>query len=294
MLAFPCSRLSVASRFSIGLCIALVCCFGLQALCYYVLDWKTGKGESNYFSTLGRFQAAAHPAAEIAFAGSSITGRLPGREAGNHRIANLGSDGGPALDGLRLINMGRIESPQWLIVEANTLYGGLSSADSLIINGARGTWFTVGSQIPMLGAMARPSAMLYAFLLRRPSVNREQAFPVTIDEVPEASESHPFVMSIAEKKRLDDYVRELETLTQRGTKLMIINFPAGVKKERDDWLMRVSISELAKRIAFDYVDLERQIPAHELQFTDSVHLAPSSAARIVATVESIIQSTDPK
>jgi hypothetical protein len=278
-------------RFFLGVAIALVICFGLQAVCYYGFDLKARKCESNYFSTLGRFQAASHPAAEIAFAGSSITGRLPGREVGNDRIANLGSDGGPALDGIRLINMGRIETPKWLVVEANTLFGSMGADDNLIIRGAQGRWFTIGARIPILGAMARPSGALYTLLLQRPTISRETPWEVNTTDANFPDLNEKFMLSLNEKDRILSYVDELKRIHQRGCEIIIVNYPAGVKKEREDWLMKSAIVEFSDVIPFYYIDLEKQIPREEIQFTDSVHLAPSSAAKILSTVEQVIKNS---
>jgi len=285
---------SSLSRFLLGLFLSLAVCFGVQAYCYYALESVTGKSESNYYSTLSRFQAAATPPAEIAFAGSSIAGRIPGREVGNDHIANLGSDGGPALDGMRLIAMGQIDTPQWLVIEANTLYVGAGYGDSLIIKGAQGSWFDVGARLPLLGASARPSGMLYAKLLRRPKVLKGEAFTVTRNQV-DPTVSDPWKdFTEVEKKRFDDYVATIEKLQQRGVKILITNYPAGLRPERDQFLMRTTIAELTKRFPVTYLDLEKQIPREELEFTDSVHLSPESAARVLKTIRDFCQRENQK
>jgi hypothetical protein len=269
-----------------GILFSLVACFSLQAYFRYALDMGTGKNESNYFSTLSRFQSAASPAAEIAFAGSSITGRIPGRESGNEGIANLGSDGGPALDGIRLIASGQIEAPKWLVIEANTLYGGVGYAETLIVKGAQSFWFDVGTRFPLFGASSRPSAMLYAKMLRRPKVLDGDAFQVTSNIVEHGNGDRLEDFTKEEKKRFDDYVSFLEVLQRKGVKFMIVTYPAGVMTERENLLMRHTISALANHFPLSYIDLETQIPREELQFTDSVHLGPQSAARVLQTIRS--------
>jgi hypothetical protein len=223
----------------VGIMVSVSICFSVQAYVYFVHDSGTGKSESNYYSTLSRFQAAATPPAEIAMAGSSISGRLPGRESGNHGIANLGSDGGSGLDGMRLMAMGEIDSPQWLVIEANTLYVGAGYGDALIIKGAQGSWFDVGARLPLLGASARPSGMLYAKLLRRPKVLKGEAFTVTRNQV-DPTVSDPWKdFTEVEKKRFDDYVATIEQLQKRGVKILIATYPAGLRPERDTFLMRL-------------------------------------------------------
>jgi hypothetical protein len=254
-------------------------------LFYFGLDAGTGKGESNYFSTLSRFQAAAAPAAEIAFAGSSITGRIPGREAGNQNIANLGSDGGPALDGIRMLVQGRIARPQWLVIEANTLYGGVGFGDSLITRNAQGPWFDVGASMPLLGASARPSAMMYAFLLQRAKVKSGEAFTVKSQAVASIDLKIIEKFSFEEIKRFSAYRDSLILLRQQGVKLLFVNYPAGTMKEKEKTLMNRTVALLSNQLAIPYLDLAEQIPREELQFTDSVHLGPHSAARVMSTIE---------
>ena len=280
-LASPSSLLSASSRFFLGVAMSLFLCFGMQSVLFYGWDWKTGKGESNYFSTLSRFQAAAHPAAEMAFAGSSITGRLPGREVGNHHVANLGSDGGPALDGLRMLVSGKIALPEWLVIETNTLYGGVGFGESLIARNGQGPWFTIGSRMPLLGASARPSAMLYAKLLRRPSVLSGMAMPL-IESSPDDTTIDD--MNDLEKQRFQAYLSAISDLRAKGVKLILVQIPAGEMKDRERRLVAWSVSQIQKQHPIPFVDAERQIPRDQLHFTDGVHMDPESAAKVLASI----------
>jgi hypothetical protein len=289
--ASPPSRLPSPARFLQGIICALAFCFGMQALYFHQIGGAS-KGESNYFSTMSRFQAGAALPAEIALVGSSITGRIPGREAGNQEIANLGSDGGPALDGIRLILMGQIDLPKWLVIEANTLYGGVGQGDTLIVKGAQGSWFDVGARLPLLGASARPSSMIYSSLLRRPVIAKGEPFPVTIDEIKASAAASTFAFTPAEQQRWDAYGKVFEILQQRGCKMIMVNYPAGKMKEREEWLMRASIAALAQRVPMTFIDLQKQIPREAVEFTDSVHLAPQSAANVLATLKAAIQTIE--
>jgi hypothetical protein len=267
-----------------GIILSLGMCFSLQAYFRYVLDMGTGKSESNYFSTMSRFQAGASPAAEIALAGSSITGRLPGRESGNQGIANLGSDGGPALDGIRLIVMNQINAPKWLVIEANTLYGGVGYGETLIVKGAQGPWFDVGVRLPLLGAASRPSGMLYAKMLGRSKVLSGEAFECKLTTL--APEDGNLIRDFTdgEKERLEEYVSALLELQRRGVKFLVVTYPAGAMREREKFLMQKTIAEFARRIPISCLNLEEQLSREELQFTDSVHLGPQSAARVLQTI----------
>jgi hypothetical protein len=270
-----------AIRFLLGVAVALLLCFGLQAVCYYGLGWKTGKGESNYFSTMSRFQAAAHPAADIAFAGSSITGRLPGREVGNEKIANLGSDGGPALDGMRMLVAGKIALPRWLVMETNTMYGGVGFGESLISRNGQGPWFLIGSRCPLLGASARPSAMLYSQLLRRPAVLLAE--PVSlVTNVPENANVND--MTDLEKLRLQQYLTAIADLRSKGVQIILVKIPAGAMNDRERHLVSCSIAQIQKDRTIFYLDVDAQIPRDKLVFTDGVHMAPESAAKVLTSI----------
>lgn len=274
-------------RFTFGAACSLVLCFGLQAFAYYGLGWKTGKGESNYFSTLARFQAAGHPAAEIAFVGSSITGRLPGREVGNANVANLGSDGGPALDGLRMLVAGTIALPRFLVIETNTLYGGVGYGESLMARSRHGPWFALGARCPLLGASARPTAMGYARLSRRPRVLEGESFAVTQTQISSVEMSE---VSKQEWQRFHDYADAITTLQKRGVRVILVQMPSGAMQGRDKQLIEWSIYEMQKRYRIPYIDLQQQIPRTQLHFTDAVHLAPDSAARVMHTIRMFCQN----
>jgi hypothetical protein len=277
-------------KFLAGMTLALSLCFAAQACLYYLLNGGTGKGESNYFSTLSRFQAAAAPAAKIAFAGSSITGRIPGREAGNDKVANLGSDGGPALDGIRTLVNGSIAAPRCLVIETNTLYGGVGSGETSISGCAKRPWFYVGARIPLLGASARPTAMLYSKLLRRPKVLIGEPFLVMSDDIATMAGKTVEDFSKVEKKRFHDYVDGIKQLQNRGVKIVLVKYPAGEMSEHEKILMEVTLSEFKKRFPVAFLDLEKQISRDSLHFTDSVHLGPESAARILSTIANFCEN----
>jgi hypothetical protein len=280
-------------RFFLGLLMTLILCFVMQALCYYGLDCKTRKGESNYFSTRIRFQAAAREPAVIAFAGSSITGRLPGREAGNKDFSNLGSDGGPALDGINMLVNGKIPLPEWLVIETNTLFGGVGYSDSIISRNSDNLWFKVGVRYPLLGAAARPSSMLYNRLLYRTPRPSSNLFPLELsadeyylDETRYASLDG---LTMDERKRLEDYRKALFHLRQKGVKLVLVKYPAAHMSERESNVEKTIVSIISNEFNISYLNLVQQIPRNRLQFTDGVHLAPESAAEVMISVVDCIK-----
>lgn len=277
-------QVSSVNRLILGISYALLLCFGLQALVIYGLGWKAGKGESNYFSTLSRFQAAAGSPAKIALTGSSITGRLPGREIGNMDIANLGSDGGPALDGIRMLVTGHIPLPQWLVVETNTLYGGVGYEQSLMARNAESPWFMIGARMPLLGASARPTSILYNALLRRPKILCGEPFEMDAPVSTTAEETTSIQLTAGENERLDAYLEGLRLLHASGVKILLIRYPAGDIAERDVLLEEKTIATLSKTVKLHYVNMQNSIPRSQLEFTDAVHLERKSAARLLETL----------
>ncbi len=273
------------SRFTLALLLSLTGCFGVQALAFFGLNLATGKTESNYYSTLSRFQGAIAPGAEIALSGSSISGRLPGREFGNPDVANLGSDGGSPLDGLTLLSEGVVGRPKWLVVEINTAFNSLGFADTPAVEGSRGPCFKIGGKVPLLGASSRPTGMLYGYLLGRRW--KGVAEPFALKEVPS-----PLPPSPLQQAQLTDLQKErIQLLTdcilkarQNGVRVLLARYPAGPMKQRQIDEIQTVAARIHEKTGVPFLDLESQIPRAQLTFTDSVHLGPESAARILATL----------
>ena len=280
-------------RFGIGVLASLLGCFGLQAIAFFGLRLGTGKTESNYFSTLSRFQGACAPGAEIAVSGSSITGRLPGREAGNQAVANLGSDGGSPYDGLKLIDEGVVSPPRWLVLETNTLFNGVGYAEMPAVKGARGLWFTIGGRVPLVGAAARPSGMLYARLLSRSWNGRGEPFPLQQSpRIMGPTDPTAFEFSPVEKERLHGLSQMLSKIRKSGGRILLVNYPAGAMKAREIERMNAAIAIISNEAQAPYLDLSSAIPRESLVFTDSVHLGPASASRILDTIRAACLSLE--
>jgi hypothetical protein len=278
-------------KFIFGIIFVMALCFFVQSYLFFNCNAAAGKGESNYFSTLSRMQFSAVEPAQITLVGSSITGRLPGREAGNVDIANLGSDGGSSLDGLRLISMQKIPTTKWVVIEANTLFVGVGYKDPPIIKGAQGFWFETGVCLPLLGASARPSSMLYARLQGRKKLINGDSFLVTPSNISLLEDDFSKNFTKDEKKRFLDYVEIIDKLIKLDVKVIIAHYPSASRSERESYLIRKTVDKLTKRFHVIYVDLEKQIPGASLKFSDSVHLSSESAARILNTIKVFCQNT---
>lgn len=281
-------RLHEISKLFIGIVLGLLVCLGLQGFVYFGYRGGSAKTESNYFSTISRFQSAVAPGAEIALVGSSISGRLPGRESGNDDVANLGSDGGSSLDGLTLLEEKVVGSPKWIVLETNTLFGGRMT-EMPAVSGTRGLWFRIGGVMPLLGASARPTGMMYGNLLGRNWRGTEKAFPLQHipSAIPEAT-LRDEDLTTQDRQRIDRLGSSLLRVMKSGARILMVRYPAGILKPRQVDEMNTVIALLHQRTGVPYLDLDSQIPRSELIFSDSVHLGPESAARVLTTLRRAI------
>lgn len=279
-------------RFALRMGVGVIGCFVIQAWFGFYLGWFATKTESNYFSTIVRFQASAGASVNFAFAGSSITGRLPGREAGDPEVANLGSDGSGAIDGIRVLVESSQKRPQWLVVETNTIFAGSADNEGLVLQASRGLWFRVGARLPLLGATARPTGMLYGRLLNRTEMLSSHGFNVLTSKLPDKEDANWETRTRKERDLIEQFAVLLEILHRQGVRVILANYPAGTPQPREANRINAAIRYLSTRVTFDYVDLAAQIPRANLNFTDQVHLAPSSAAALQKTIKDYCRSLD--
>ncbi len=289
------SSLNGIQRFLTGALVSFAGCVGLQATAFFLLHFGSGKSESNYFSTISRFQGAVAPGAEIAVVGSSISGRLPGRESGNKEVANLGSDGGSPLDGLSLLNEGLAGKPRWLVLEINTVFSSVGFAETPAVAGSRGPWFKIGGALPLLGASARPTGMLYGRLLGRkwegvPAPFHLQHVPSPIPGPPLRGDT----LTALEKDRIRRLGEGLIRAKNSGTRILLVRYPAGPMWQTQVNQINTTVSLLHHQTGAFYLDLNSEIPRSEMVFTDNVHLGPESAARILATIRDACRQLEEK
>jgi len=257
---------------------------GVQALALRAVGGKTAKSESNFFSSIARIQSGSQGTPEIMLLGSSITGRLPDRANGFTGFANLGCDGGSAVDALRAIDQGILPTAPQLIIEANTLLLALEPKETEISSAMRSPWFQVGRKFPGFSATARPAAFFYSRLLagKIGAAGRPDGETVTVPTAPVMIEKGSANMTgEREEKLIHEITGIIERLRKRGTECQIVIMPPGVAPgEFQD--------SLAKAIAADahvpFWDLGAGIPKEKIQLTDGVHMAPESAALTVRTL----------
>jgi hypothetical protein len=243
------------------------------------------KGESNYFSTLARLQAAARvESPQIAFVGSSLTGRFPMGCLGRRGI-NLGCDGGSSLDSLLLLSSGGFQVPPHVVVEANVL-----ESDSTSLRGiAEGGWFKLGVELPVFSAAYRPSSLLYRCLKQSGSnldagMNDRSAQWATFSEKPEVPEfKHEInAESLAECARITGLVHAIK---KTGCRVMVVWIPNG--RGRGELLQEqvMKAQQMAADCNIPFFDLRGLDELKLVDYTDGVHLDESSAANVVRLIE---------
>lgn len=262
--------------------VALAACFGVQSLIIELTGGRTTKSESNYFSSIARLQSGVRGEPRVMFLGSSITGRLPDRSRGFDGVANLGCDGGSAMDALRAMDAGIIPRAPYLIVEGNTLCRAVGARETEVSAAMRERWFGRGVAIPNLSAAGRPSSMAYTLLMERKmgAGGSPDVAPLEVLTQPTLS-PRPQEASKEEDALLEEAARILRKLTAAGSKVTIIMFPPGAESDSPD---RRLPEELARRAGLPFWDLANAIPPGMVKLTDGMHMDPSSATAVVRTI----------
>jgi hypothetical protein len=272
-------------RYALTLTLTLALCFTAQSFALRAVGGRTTKSESNYFSSIGRIQAGTRGRPEAMLLGSSITGRLPDRAQGFDGWANMGCDGGSAVDALRAMDERVLPNAPLLVIEANTLHLALDTKPTEISQAMRGPWFRVGMKIPLLSAYARPAAFFYSKLLAR----RIGGFDRGEGPVDLGVNSRPETPGPVDSSHLTDRQNELiaevtailERLRQRNISAVIVWLPPA---RTDASPPPAWILDLSHRNGIPYWDLG-QVAAHgTVTLTDGVHMTAPSAARTMVSL----------
>lgn len=272
----------------VPLALTLAALFAAQTLALRAVGGRTAKSESNFFSSIGRIQAGATGKAGVMLLGSSITGRLPDRAQGFDGWANLGCDGGSAVDVLRAMNEGILPRAPLLVIEANTLQLALNEKPTEITAAMRGPWFKVGLNAPCLAAYARPSAFFYSKLLARRIGGFESGAGTGDLEVTDGPEWITMPHDAGLTPRQGALIQEVSNILQRmkasGTDSIFVWLPPARAKGSNppDWIL-----ELARTSGSRYWDLGQKADSKWITLTDGVHMAAPSAAR---TINSLLKA----
>jgi hypothetical protein len=212
--------------------------------------------------------------------GSSMTGRLPDRKHGFEGVANLGCDGGNALDLLRAFDRGQLPPAPWLVIEGNTFYRSLHGGESELARAMRGLWFRAGMKVPQFGAAGRPSGFLYAWLMARKFARQEaleRQVPVRVAP-PGAPPEQAGELSAPEQQLVEQVAAMLRRLEQRGARCLIVMLPPGAEETTPNHRLPLAV---AAATGSPWWDLARAVPRDSIRYTDQVHMSPASARLVV-------------
>lgn len=266
----------------IALLVALAACFGMQTLVIKRTGGRTTKSESNYFSSIARLQSGIRGEPQVMFLGSSITGRLPDRSRGFDGVANLGCDGGSAMETLRAMDAGTIPRAPYLIIEGNTLYRAVGAKETDVAKAMHKAWFRRGVAVPNLSAAGRPSSMAYTLLMERKMGAGGSPDVAALDVTTQPTLSpRQQETSKAEDTLLDEAAGILRKLEKAGSKITIVMLPPGAEASSPN---RRLPEELARRAGLPFWDLANAIAPGMVKFTDGVHMDPASATAAVRTI----------
>jgi hypothetical protein len=272
-------------RYIITLFVSLLSCILLQNYALKSSGGRFTKSESNFFSSVGRLQAGAVGKPHTILLGSSITGRLPDRAQGYDGFANMGCDGGSAMDTLEAMHSGILPIAPVLIIEVNTLQLAFGDHKSEISDAMRRLWFRVGMKIPILSAYARPSAYFYSKLLERKigdfSIPSE-------DDLGVISAPKLFIDSTNDNlpQIQRDFIERFTSITHQmkndGVSIFLVWLPPARSYAGDPpaWIV-----ELARRTNIPYWDLGQEALPGKVILTDGIHMAASSAARTIHSLK---------
>lgn len=272
-------------RYSALFLIVTACCFVLQAVALQRVGGRTTKSESNYFSSLGRIQAGATGKPEIMLLGSSITGRLPDRAQGFPGLANMGCDGGSAVDTLRAMDAGILPTAPVMVIEANTLPLALRENTSEIGKAMKSPWFAAGLRLPLLSAYARPSAFLYSKLLvaRTGSFGTyDPATDLQVKSRPAPVSQNSGNFSPSEANLSAELIGIIKRLEKRGSRCVFVWLPPGRGGGGgiSDWITHIIAESDA-----EWWDLGTECDPSLITLTDGVHMAAPSAARTATSLK---------
>lgn len=269
---------------------AVSICFGGQYLALEQSGGRFTKNESNFFSSIGRIQAGARGHLEVAFLGSSLTGRLPDRSHGFQGVANMGCDGGSAIEALRAMDQGLLPVPPVIVIETNTMIRAVDPTPSMIAEAMKEPWFQVGRRLPLVSAYARPSGFFYSILLsgRIGSFETGGAKDLRVDTIPRKVPDLDRTWDDAKEALVVEVAGICKRLQSRGTKPIFVWLPPARPRGQTppDWMLA-----MPARSNTLWWDVGQHADESLVVLTDGAHMAAPSAARTVRTILSGIEST---
>lgn len=270
-------------RYALTFSLSIALCFAAQFLALRSSGGRFTKNESNFFSSIGRIQAGATGQTEVAFLGSSLTGRLPDKSHGFEGVANMGCDGGSAIDALRAMDRGILPKAPVLVIEVNTMIRAVDPTPSQIALAMERPWFRIGMEAPLLSAYARPSGFFYSILLAKKigSFETGDAPDLRVSSKPATIEEPVRDWDDAKESLIVEIAEISKRLRKKGSTTVFIWLPPGRSpgEAPPAWMVA-----MAARSGSPWWDIGQEADRSLIELTDGAHMAAPSAARTVRSV----------
>lgn len=278
-------------KYPVALIATLGALFGGQSLAIRSLHGGALKSESNYFSSLARIQAGTAGNPAVMFLGSSLTGRLPDRRGGLAAVANLGCDGGSALEVLEAMDRRELTPAPCVVVEGNTFYRALAGRSPLA-KAMAGRWFRLGSRVPQLGAVGRPSGFVYSALMDWRFGSGNAADGGSRRAAGGPTPPPPVELTTpAEQDLVKQVAGLLRRLAAAGTRVIVVLLPPGAAADTVNFRLAAGTAAAAE---VGWWDLTREFEPGEIRFTDHVHMDRASALTVTRMILGELGQSQPR
>jgi len=167
--------------------------------------------------------------------------------------------------------------------EASCLGYGVEDRGSDIARAIDSSWFKLGNRVPNVSSTARPSAFFYSWLMARNKTEDaplRETLPVTTHPV-RLAPSPGQTLTAGEKKLTEELTSILSRLSQKGSRILLVQFPAG---NLDDAILKNMPTALAAHSGFPYWDLNLGLAPDAVHYTDGRHLDAASAQKLMNTL----------
>lgn len=235
--------------------------------------WLAEVGYYSNISRLNLFDISQQKEEEIdlLLIGSSITGRmLPEFFSENHRVVNLGMDGGgtpSSLDfALKNADLNKVEK---LIIEVNTLTSEPNKDAEHMFDVRKAFTYNLRVRLAFYRPLYRPSSVIYYKLKWRKDKQLE-------DSLGKRGVAFDIRESGGDSLAVE---RLLQSVIETGKEVILIKYPSLAQPSND-------MIELFKSFAVNhhnvrYIDVPYKLSGKNLVFTDQVHLTLMSSKKVV-------------
>ncbi len=249
-------------------------------------------GSSNLMTNLARMDEREKVTADtLVLAGSSMSGKLLGEYFTKIPAVNLGLDGCGSMEAAAaLVDAGRF--PQAISLEVNTLRPAYAEVFKEVLKAQSPLRQRLTRWLPFLAAKERPVDVAYDFLRNRKGQETGGGEAVAWTETVQfpalpATEAAPEAQDEELAKYLTQARRTITTLRDRKVRLAFVMLPGDRNRPAvDRFAPSILIARtLGREFDIPVFDLRNCSGQETLRFTDTVHLAPTSARVMSQLIE---------